>query len=386
LRRIISLAVLLLLFFAAPAPRAECLGEWSPHVVWQVAKAGKLTSELQLGPNSLYYALFGNKLALMDENGRKLWENTLPDSNKSGSPVFDSHGSIFVPGNSLIQEIKLNGGKGWSFKVYQGKSKAAARLTTGPGDLLYLHLPSGLYAVDTSGRYKWMVSQWGKGYADSTRIEADWEILASAGNEQAVFAVLGKKKEGFTLTALSGEGNIYWRCFLGEIKGANIVTGRDGRIYLTVNPNKVEGISKGTVYAFDSKGDGSPLWSRHLPYNDLTAPTASEHGLIYLCAGENLYAINQDDGTEAWRLPLYNAISRPSVDESSRRVYLGTKDKRLLAVTPQGRLDWELALDGNVSMRPMVGPGGYLYTVTDAGSIYKIKDEPAASDGGSDED
>ncbi|OPX94827.1 MAG: outer membrane biogenesis protein BamB [Pelotomaculum sp. PtaB.Bin104] len=380
--RIIISFLSLLLFFAVSAPPAECLGEWSPRVIWQAPGLGKLSSELQIGPNGLFYALSGDKMAVVDENGNKLWETAGSGGNKSGRPVFDSRGSIFIPGNSLIQEIKLNGSNGWNFTVCQDNSKSTTQLTTGPDDLLYLHLPSALYAVDTAGHYKWMVLQWGRGDTDSTQIEEGLNIMASAGNDHAVFVILGKKKEGYSLMALSGEGKIYWRCSLGEIKGANLVTGKDGRIYATVNPKKIDRSNKGAVYAFDSEGDGSPLWSHRLECDDLTAPTLSEHGLLYFCAGERLYALNQDDGTEAWYQILTKAISRPSVDESSRRVYLGTEDNRLLAVSSLGRLDWELTLDGKVSMQPLVVPGGYLYVVTDAGILYKIKDEPPLSDGG----
>ncbi|MDF9409868.1 MULTISPECIES: PQQ-binding-like beta-propeller repeat protein [Pelotomaculum] len=378
---IISAIALSLLLFAAGAP-AECLGEWSPHVVWHVAKIGKLTSELQLGPNGLLYALCGNKLIAVDENGNKLWESDLPDGSKSGCPVFDARGSIFIPGNALIQEVKLNGSKGWSFKVYQGSSKAAALLTTGPGNLLYMQLPTGLYAVDTAGHYKWMITQWDQVYNASTQLETDWEILASVGNDQAVFVIIGKKKEGYTLMAFGEGGKIRWRYSLGEIKQANLVVGGNGRVYATVNPKRTDDYYKGTVYAFESDGDGSPLWSYAMGCVDLTAPTPSEDGLLYFCADEKLYALNQDDGTEAWYEPLPKAISRPSVDENNMRYYLGTEDKRLLALNTEGRLDWNLTLDGKVSMRPMVGPDGYLYVVTEAGSIYKIKDEAPESDGG----
>ncbi|OPX90752.1 MAG: Serine/threonine-protein kinase AfsK [Pelotomaculum sp. PtaB.Bin104] len=377
---LIILAIALLLFFATPNLPAECSSEWSPRIIWQVPDLGKLSSELQLGPNGLFYLPSGNKLVVVDENGHKLWEAEVGGS-ELGHPVFDSHGSIYIPGNALIQEVKLNGSSGWNFTVCQGKSKSTAQLTTGPGDLLYLHLPSALYAVDTAGHYKWMVLQWARGNAYSTQIEDGLSVMASAGNDQAVFVILGKKGEGFSLMALSQDGKIFWRYWLGDIKGASLVTGKDGLIYATVNPKKIDRLNKGTIYAFDSKGDGSPRWSHHVTYDDLTAPTLSEHGLLYFLAGERLYSLNIDDGTEVWCDPLYKALSRPSVDESSQRVYLGTEDNRLLAVNPQGRMDWELTLDDKISLQPLIKPDGYLYVVTDAGTLYKIKDEPPASTG-----
>lgn len=374
--RAIALFLTLFLFFAAPVPFAESYGEWSPRVVWKIPGLGKPTSELQLGTNGLFYLPSGNKLAVADEDGRKLWEVTGPGSGV-GRPIFDANGSIFFPGSALIHEIKLNGSIGWSFTVYQDKSKSGAQLTAGPGNLLYLPLPSALYAVDTVGHYKWMMLQWDSVDANRTLAVTERDILACAGNNEVVFVVFGKKSEGFSLAAVNGEGKIRWRCWLGDVKAANLVTGADGRLYVTVNPKKLDRQNRGKVYAFDSGGAGIPLWNYSVAYNDLTAPTLSEHGQLYFCAGERLYALDQADGTEAWYEPLSKAISRPAVDDATGRLYLGTDDKRLLAVSPQGRLDWELALDGKVSWRPTVGPEGYLYVVTDAGTLYKIKDEPS---------
>lgn len=377
--QIIALVLGIILFFAAPVPPAECYGEGSPQVVWQLPRLGNPTAELQLAPNGLFYLPAGNKLAVVDDSGRKLLEATGPSGSGAGRPVFDAFGSIFFPGSSLIQEIKLNGSNGWSFTVYQDKSNSAALLTTGPGNLLYLPLSSALYAIDTVGHYKWMMLQWESEDANRTKTASGREILACAGNSKAVFAVYGKKGDGFTLAAVNGEGQPLWRYWLGDLKGANLVAGSDGRLYVTVNPSKLDRQNKGKVYVFDSEGGGEPLWSYSVDYDDLTAPTLSQQGLLYFCAGERLYAINRADGTEAWYEPLYKAISRPAVDDASGRVYLGTDDKRLLAVTPQGRLDWEITLDGKASRQPLVGPGSYLYVVTDTGTFYKIKDEPTVS-------
>jgi outer membrane protein assembly factor BamB len=377
--RIIILFSTLFLFFAVPAPFAGAYGERSPRIVWQT-KAGNPASELQLGPNGLFYLPTGNKLVVVDDTGRKLWEAGGPSGSGGGRPVFDAFGSIFFPGGALIQEIKLNGSQGWNFAVYQGSSNAAAQLTAGPGNLLYMPLSSALYAVDTVGRYKWMLLQWDSGDAGRSKV-ADREILACAGNEKAVFVVTAKKGEAASLVTVSGEGKVLWRYWLGDLKSANLVTGRDGLLYATVNPGKLDNQNKGTVYAFGSEG-GGPLWSYPVKYDDLTAPTLSEGGLLYFCAGERLYAINRADGKEAWYEPLYKAISRPAVDDACGRIYLGTDDKRLLAVTPEGRLDWELTVDGKVSLQPLARPGGYLYAVTDAGTLYKIKDEPNGFRGG----
>jgi len=379
--RKITVSILFLFFIlVGTSPFAVCYGEGHPKIIWQVSRLGKPT-DLNLGPNGLLYLPSGNKLIVVDDNGQKLLETAGAGGGKAGRPVFDARGSIFSPGSASIQEIKLNGSNGWDFAVYGSNSNKAAQLTFGPGNLLYLPLPSGLYALNTEGHYKWMMQQWDSEDANRTQAVNGRVILACAGNNQAVFVATGTKSKENSLVAVNGEGKVLWRYWLGDIKAVNLATGLDGRLYVTVNPSKIDRLNRGKVYVFDRKGDGRPLWEYSVNYNDLTAPTTSEHGLLYFCAGNILFALNQADGTEAWRDPLCEVVTQPTVDEVSRRVYLGTDDNRLLAVNSQGRLDWDLTLDGKVSCRPLLGQGGILYVATDKGSLYKIKDELQVSPG-----
>ena len=372
-RKIIISFLTVFFLLAAAASRAEGYGETRPVVVWQTARLGKAT-DLILGPNGLFYLPSGNKLIAVDGQGRKLWEAAISAGGKTGQPVFDGQGSIFFPGGASIQEVKLNGSSGWNFAVYGDKSNSAM-IAFGPGNLLYLPLPSGLYALDAEGSYQWLMQRYDSRDANRTQIADKREILACAGNSQAVFVVTGKKGQGYSLLAVSGEGKILWRYWLGDIKTVNLAAGLEGRLYVTVNPGKIDRLTRGMVYSFDSTGDGNPRWSYSVNRNDLTAPTLSGHGQLYFCAGNELFALDLANGSKIWSAPLYKAVSCPAVDENSRRVYLGADDSRLLAVTPQGRLDWDLPLDGKVTGRPLPGPGGVLYVATDKGSLYKIKTE-----------
>ncbi len=377
MRRNILIPFLTVFFLlAAVAIRAEGYGETKPLIVWQTTRLGKAT-DLILGPNGLFYLPSGNKLAAVDDQGRKLWEAAVSTGGKTGLPVFDGRGSIFFPGAASIQEVKLNGSNGWNFTVYGDKSKSAM-VALGPGNLLYLPLPSGLYALDAEGRYQWLMRQYDNRNMNGARTDDKREIMACAGNSQAVFVVTGKKGQGYSLLAISGEAKILWRYPLGDIKTVNLAAGPDGRLYVTVNPAKIDRLSRGKVYAFDSAGSGSPRWSYSIGRNDLTAPAPSGHGQLYFCAGNELFALDLTNGSEVWSVPMNKALAPPAVDESSRWVYLGADDARLLAVTPRGRLDWDLALDGKVTGRPLPGPGGVLYVATDKGSLYKIKIEESS--------
>lgn len=338
---------------------------------------GKLSSELQIGPNGLFYAPSGNKLTVFDEKGRKLWDAT--NSSGSGSdasaPVFDSFGSIFVPGKDMFQEVKLNGSMGWKFNVYSNKSNSQALLTAGPGQQLYLHTPTGLYAVDTAGRCKWMLYQWNMAKNTSTKTET-FKVIAAAGNDRVVLSVVARDKGAAQLFAFDRDGDLKWRYSMGEVKSANLMFGPDDDVYVTVNPAKVSLVSSGAVYVFDVDGNGKPLWSYRLQSAKLSAPTPTRHNQLYFMDGDVLYALDQSTGKEIWSNNLPKTNARPAVDETSKRVYVGGDKNQLIALRSDGRVDWWLDLGGKLAMTPLLAPDGYIYVPTEKGDVYKINDRP----------
>ena len=348
--------------------------DWSPKVEWHLKSVGKLSSEIQIGPNGLLYAHSGSKLTVFDENGHKLWDVTNKNGSATSAPVFDSQGSIFVPGKNMFQEFKLNGSTGWSFSVFLSNSGSQTLLTAGPGRQLYLHTPSGLYAVDTVGRYRWMLYQWNMARNTSTTTET-FKVIAAAGDSRVVLSVVARDKGGAQLLAFDQEGKLQWRFAMGEVKNVDLVFGPDGYLYVTQNPSG-GGNSYGALHAFDVYGNGKPLWTYRIRSNKLTAPTPTNHDQLYFMDGDLLYALNQVTGKEIWSNDLPKANARPAADENSMRVYVGGRDNQLIAMNPNGRVDWWMDLGGKITMKPLMAPDGYIYVATDKGDIYKIKDRP----------
>jgi outer membrane protein assembly factor BamB len=342
---------------------------------------GRLTGDPLVGPNGRLHLEAGNKLFAIDAKGRQIWEAPGPAGGNLGQPLFAGNGSIFLPGRAVVQEIKLNGATGWSFAVYQGGSGAggsgggkAPLLTGGPGDLLYLPLPAGLYAVDVRGHYRWSLLQWDADDLYATRPVRDREILACAGNSRAVFVVHGNKREGYRLAAVDEKGKILWGYRLGELKNCHLMIGKDEQLIVVANPAKLDRLNKGRTFAFQSTGDDRPQWTHSLPYNDLSAPALAADGTLYFCAGKRLYAVDTGNGEQKWYLPLLNVVSPPAVDAAGGRIYAGSSNGRLFAASPAGRMIWERELDGAIEHAPLVGPDGHLYVTTNKGTLYKIKD------------
>lgn len=369
----ISKSLIIVFMVAVQLNLQPCYGE-DDSIIWKVSGLNKPSSELIVGPNGLLYVQSGNKLTMVDANGKKILELTGPGGSKDARPVFGRNGSVFLPGENKIQEIKPNGNSGWSFEVKEGNNKSTPVISSGPSDLLYLPLPTALYAVDEQGYYKWKML-WDNTETNRPWVDTKREIIACTADANYLYVVYGKKDNGYSMVAVNSEGELKWRYRLGNIKNVGLATSPDGSLYVSVNPTKIDRTNKGKVYLFKPGNTGKPEWSFSVPFEELTAPTVSKQGELYFCASEYLYAVNTSDGKEIWRQKFLKAKTRPMVDETNRRIYLGTDDGRLLAVNSHKRLVWDVKLEGNVVGRPLLVSGSMLYVITDKGNLYKIKDE-----------
>jgi outer membrane protein assembly factor BamB len=362
-----------LLILAAPVGLRPGLAAGA-RIEWKLTRLGKPFSDPVVAPNGLMYFITGKNLLALDTGGKQILNIKSPADSGDPRPVFLPNGSILLAGQSSVQEIKANGGSGWRISITDGKKQARSNplLTSGPDNLLYLPLPTGLYAVDTNGNYRWKMT-WEESESRNPLIDTKREILACAADEQYLYTVYGSKDAGYTLAAVDAAGDRAWRYSLGSIKEAGLATDLEGNLCVTANTAKAaKGQSAGRLYFFESGSGGDPAWIYSTLYNDLTAPGFSNDGRVYFCAGECLFAINASSGKEIWRDKLYKAATRPFVDNATGIIYLGTDDNRLLAVGSQGRLMWGMELEGNITVQPLNTSDGKLYVATDKGVLYMI--------------
>lgn len=371
--KIVLSILLILIILAAPLGLEPSYG-MSAKIDWKVTGLGKPFSDPVVAPNGLMYFFTGKNLLALDADGKQILSIKSPAGSGDPRPVFLPNGSVILAGQSSVREIKANGGSGWSISITDGKKQAKSNplLTSGPDSLLYLPLPTGLYAVDRNGNYRWKML-WKESESRYPLIDTKREILDCAADDQYLYAVYGSKDTGYTLAAVDSAGECVWRYSLGSIKEAHLATDSEGNLYVTANPAKVEkGQSSGRLYYFESESSGQPAWIYKTLYNNLTAPAFSEEGQVYFCANQCLYAIDTSSGEEIWRNKLNKAVTRPFVDTANGIIYLGTDDGRLLAVSSQGRFMWNMELEGNITVQPLNTSGGKLYVATDKGILYMI--------------
>lgn len=85
-----------------------------------------------------------------------------------------------------------------------------------------------------------------------------------------------------------------------------------------------------------------------------------------------LVALARDDGQRRWSVPLGDRVySTPLVGDDGT-VYVGTDAKKLVAVTPEGRVAWRLEVDGEADTAPTFGKDGTI--VFAAGTnVYAVR-------------
>jgi len=391
--RSIWLAIIMLFMFIPTVAAADKLENYNQaaesgqlaQISWRLTGLGKLSGDMILAPNGNILLPLGNKIVCVDLNGKVLWESSASSSGTMGQPIIGGNNSIYSANASSVQEIKLNGMSAWNFSVYSGAKSAKVPLLAGGFDnRLYLPLPNAIYSVNLTGHYMWMLSTWDSSEAYMTKPITTREFLACTADKQAFYVVVGEKKAGYRLAAISTQGKFLWTYWLGDITKADLLLGENGEIFAVVALNKSSSGSTGTggalktgkIYSFQNKNGSSPVWQQRLTTTtELSRLTQYKGKTLYLTGGSKIYALIADDGSIIWEEPLLNLVSPPALDPKTERIYAGSSDGLLFAVDQSGRMVWDRTLDGSINRAPLIGPDGFLYVFTEKGSLYKIRDK-----------
>lgn len=360
----IVLTTLLCLY---PNPPAAAQPAQPYTILWQRQVAGSSGSAGQppvISPWGDIFLLTGSSVLRLNDRGEQIWEFKT-GGKPTSMPVFFADGSTFVATSKFLYEVKPYGRPGWSFTVANGESGSTAtppNLTRGPGDLFYLLLGQSLYAVAPRRNMLWYLAQ------------SDYPAAVDAGR-QYVFVARSENGAGTTLEALDSSGSRVWSRGFAEQKQVYLSLSPDGKyLYAVTIPKSPGKLNKCVLYALDA-ANGTIIWSRKFNQNDLSNITQGPGGLLYLVAGKRyLYGLDSLTGDERLATQLLDLSgAAPAVDRQGT-VYAPGKDRLYAVSSSDGRLLWDLDLDGGVTTTPTIGSDGLTIYFTDGkGTLYALR-------------
>ncbi|HUW32058.1 MAG TPA: PQQ-binding-like beta-propeller repeat protein [Planctomycetota bacterium] len=98
-------------------------------------------------------------------------------------------------------------------------------------------------------------------------------------------------------------------------------------------------------------------------------PTVNE-GIVWVCAGSTIHAIDADMGLARWKTRVNFSVSSP-IFTAGERQYVGSYDHAVYALQGDDRVpDWHFSTFGPISSMPAVDEGGVIYVGSEDGKLY----------------
>jgi outer membrane protein assembly factor BamB len=235
---------------------------------------------------------------------------------------------------------------------------AAPAVPAPEGDLYVA--ADGVYRVGAEGTIRWHYPPAGvpSFHVDSTPLALE-EVVVFGG------------QDGF-VTALAHDGTLRWQSLVGADVDGTPARLPDGTIAI--------GADGSTVRVLDAT-DGRVLATWTLGGDVRGGIAVGADGTLFVGSLDGrFYALDPandgvGDGVGAIRfvVPTGDAIASTPTIAADGRVLFGGRDDQLYAVDPSGRVDWRLALSGDIEGQVAIAPGGTLIVGCDDGVLRGLR-------------
>ncbi|WXJ83057.1 Outer membrane protein assembly factor BamB [Moorella humiferrea] len=362
-----TLITMLLALFLCLTTLQPARAGTSYTILWQRQIAGGTgNSGLSpvISPWGDIFLVTGSSILRLNSQGEQIWDFKTGER-PTGAPVFFPDGSTFVPTARALYEIKPYGRPGWRFTISTGESggnTSSPTLARGPGESFYLLLGKSLYAVAPRRDMLWYMGQ------------SDYPVAVDA-NRQHVFVARTEKDTGTTVEALDGSGATVWRRGFAEQKQLYLSLSPGGKyLYVAGVPKTTSAMNKCSLYALNA-ASGAVVWSRRFSQAEIGNINAASDGLVYLVAGkERLYALDGATGEERLSIRLLDLSgAAPAVDRQGT-IYVPGQERLYAVDGRDGRLLWDMDVEGGVQATPALGPDGLtVYFTGGKGILYALQ-------------
>ena len=321
----------------------------SGYARWIFSSTERIVSTPALGPDgTIYISSLDRSLFAVSPQGKKKWSYATDDLVLS-SPATAIDGTVYIASkDSYLYAVGGDGKELWKFGT-QGIIDSSPRVAA-DGTIYIASHDANLYAVNPQGKQIWTYQAADKFKRSTPALAADGTIYIGS-------------QDGF-LHAVSPKGTRKWLLKACDSITASPTVDTDGTVYIGCWDGRLQAIlpNRSIKWTFRTKG---PI---------LATPVLGRDGTVYIGSDDKFfYAINPQTGTERWkfqsgvyqkkmkkfiRKPVNGSqgyIQASAALDGSGRLYFGSVNEYLYALTSKGKLFWQFDAGGWVDNAPIVG-------------------------------
>jgi outer membrane protein assembly factor BamB len=297
-------------------------------------------------------------------------------------PAIGSNGTIYASDQvDTLYAFNEDGTTKWTFDLSDGNEyMPGVDRTGGPNDgTIYSDIfGSSLIAINPDGSEKWR-----------RNVNSDISSTPTVGPDGTIY--FGTRINELSLFALNPDSTVKWQFVTGdEVNTVPALSPDSSAVYAVSNDN--------FLYAVNT-ADGTEKWRFPMPTepDEITSsPTVNPNdGTIYVgsdpdAAGDSyVYALNPAARTAdpnpvaplgtfpqpgEWRFgPVGEVESSAALDPKDGTIYIGSDDRYVYAINPNGTQKWRFRTGGNVESSPIVDVDGTVYIGSLDGNVYALK-------------
>jgi outer membrane protein assembly factor BamB len=364
---------------AAPAEKEPWPAPKGDVVQWTFRTPDAPPSGIALGRDGTVYFAAQDAMYALSSGGKLVWKAALPAGPMTAAPVVAPDGTIYgASASGTLFQLDAGGKLLWSSTTPTRGIPSSPALSN-DGMLFAANGYADLYA-----------------FAPRLQPEATWNLVTLRAGETKQELLLGYTGNAWEraspavganntiylphqewLYDITYDGEILWFVQLSSGHLGSAAIGPDGTVY-------VQGNTPPWLFAVDR--DGKLKWQKRI--NGATgsgSPAIDRDGNIYICDSSVVQAFDPA-GQLKW-YTVGGCNSGPAL-AADGMLYLGTNDygnfrkARFAALTPDGKVKWEIKVPGFVRDAPAISPSGTIYftvddEITHASYVYAVRDTGA---------
>lgn len=332
-----------------PLPVAEIPTDPSKQGLprWIFEASERIVSTPKIGPDgTIYISSLDYTLFAIRPDGQRKWSFTVDDLVLS-SPETGIDGTIYITSKDhYLYAIHPGGLRKWRF-LTQGAIDSSPRIGF-DGTIYVASNDSSLYALDANGRLLWSFRAYSGFHSSTPAIGSDGSLFIGS--------------VGGYLYAIDPQGKKRWERKICDKIVSSPIVDPDGTVFL--------GCVDGNLHAFSS--GGTSKWKFETKGPIFSTPILGRDGTVYVGSDDTwFYAIDPKTGQQKWNFrsghykknekgeitaPEETAgyIQAAAAISPAGRIYFGSVNEMLTAVTSEGKFLWQFDAKGWVDHAPIV--------------------------------